>query len=895
MTNKASILTLKELFFHNNQDPSHNAIESPGYEPLTYQELRNQITYVVKTLNAKGFSRNDRIAVITPGGPETAVLMISVMAGFTAAPLNPEYKEQEFDTYFSKLKIKAIIVEKGCETTARAVAATRNIPVIEVTPKNDKAGIFTLGPIPFREVDEAVFASPSDIAILLQTSGTTSIPKIVPLSQKQLCASAQVYCSLFGLGSLDRSLHIVPYYHLLGILGAFLPSLTGGGTVICTKNFIPSDFFHLLKTYRPTYYVAGPAHHRAILSEIRKIPPDELKNNSLRIIRSTSAALPITVLQEIETLLGVSLIESYAMTESPYISVNFPYKAGSVGIPMNISLIITDENGNSLKAFEPGEIVIRGEGVFSGYEDAPDENAFAFINGWFRTGDMGYLDEEGYLYITGRKKELINKGGEKISPAEIDAVLMAHPFVTQAMAFRINDPVLGEDIAAMVVPTHGNVSENDLRKYLLDYLVQFKVPKRIYFVDEVPRGPTGKLLRYVGTDRYNHEHRNDTKKTDQPEEYRSSDQSLNQGILTQIWKDVLDIPYVLPDDDFFLCGGNSLAAIHLLIKIQRTFKINLLPDTIYYYPTIRQQALLVTQKATKTPRYHPLIVPIREDGTLPPLFCIHPLGGWMTHYTHLSSYINRNRPVFGIRARGLEPTETMPLTVEETVQEQVDAIKSVQKEGLYHLLGFSNGGTIAYELGCQLSERGDRVAYLGIIDMSAPAPEVRYFKTLTTILFPGRVLGKIPAFIEGTLKANPDSRLFLIVSKSVRFVFHGILFRSGSKSLPSSVSDAHFNANFDDKILASYPEESHSHMKTQLKASLTYLPHRFPGCVTLFSTGPDPILFPGDDTRGWGSYAAGKTVVIAVPGNHATLFDEPNFGILARRIDESLVPVDQRV
>ena len=895
------ISSLEDLIFHGNQDPDHPAIETPGYQPLNYRDLRMQILYGVKTLNAMGFCRNDRIAVIMPGGPETGVACLTVMAGFTAAPLNPEYKEQEFDAYFSKLRIQAIIVEKDRDTTARAVAASRNIPVIEVTPKNDNAGIFTLGPIPSREVDEAVFASPSDIALLLQTSGTTSMPKIVPLSQKQLCASVKVYCSLFGQGNQDRSLHIVPYYHLLGILGTFLSPLTIGGTVICTKNFVASDFPSLLTTYLPTYYFAGPAHHQAILSEIRKIPAGELKNNSLRFIRSTSAALPITVLQEIETLLGVPLIESYAMTESPYISVNFPYKAGSVGIPLNIELVITDENGNSLKAYEPGEITIRGEGVFNGYEDAPDENASAFINGWFRTGDLGYLDEEGYLYITGRKKELINKGGEKISPAEIDAVLMAHPFVTQAMAFRINDSVLGEDIAAMVVPVQGNVSENDLREYLLDHLVPFKVPKRIYFVDEVPRGSTGKLLRYAGTDFYNHEHLNDTKRTDQPEENSSSDLFSNQEILTEIWRDVLDIPYVLPGEDFFRYGGNSLAAIHLLIKIQRTFQINLPPDTIYHYPTIRQQAHLIDQKVENTRQYHPLIVPIRREGQLLPLFCVHPVDGWVGQYGELSRFIDQKRPIIGIRARGMEPTEIPLPTVEQAVTEYIDAIKTVQKNGPYHILGFSAGGIYAYELACQLVEKGDRVVFLGIIDKSIPLPEIRSLKALSSLFSPKQGSVIIPPgifhfirFGKIRLKKNPDNILYALLFKGIRFCSLAMLYVSGSKTSPAQTKNIEYDASIEEYLMTNFPKQQHPLVRTLHMAFVNYQPKKFSGDITFFSTGPDSAFFPGDPTRGWSSCTTGKTIVVDIPGDHENLFKEPLCQVVAKKIEESMVLADEQ-
>ena len=502
MMNESGLYTIKDVIFNGDQDPEHNAIECPGYRPLTYRDLRLQVLLVVKTLNARGFRRNDRIAIITPAGPETAVAIISVMAGFTTVPLNPQNREQEYKKYFSKLKIKAIIVQKGYDTAAITVAHARNIPVIELIPGSDLAGKFDLGDGDVPDTTEAEFASPQDTATLILTSGTTSAPKVVPLSQRQFCISAYLMIKIHKYTPVERHLVIVPYYHITGTKGTIIPSLLSGGTVICTKDFIPSDFPFLLKAFRPTDYNTVPAMHQGILRELRKVPAEDLKNNTLRGIRSGSASLPIPTNRGLEQLLGIPVSENYAMSETGTISVNFTPGNGSVGIPVIDSLAIIDENGNALRPGETGEIVVKGETVFSGYEDAPDENAVAFINGWFRTGDMGYLDHGGSLFLTGRKKEMINKGGEKISPVEIDSLLRSHPGVKDAMAFAIGDPVLGEDVAAMVVPADETVTEADLRIFLLDHLVQFKVPKRIFFADTIPRNPSGKPLRYEGTKRY---------------------------------------------------------------------------------------------------------------------------------------------------------------------------------------------------------------------------------------------------------------------------------------------------------------------------------------------------------------------------------------------------------
>ena len=897
------ISSLEDLIVRGTQDPDHPAIESPGYQPLTYRDLKKQVLYGITSLNARGFCRNDRIAVIMPGGPATAVVSLTVMAGFTSAPLNPEFREQEFETFLPKLKIKAIIVEKNAETAARTVAKSLSIPIIEILASADTAGRFTFEAVASSDPREAVFSSPSDTALLMQTSGTTSLPKIVPLSQQQLCAAVQVYASLFGQGNKDRSLHIVPYYHLLGIIGTFLTPLAQGGTVICTKKFVASDFIPLLRTYRPTYYIAGPAHHQAILGELRKVPPGELKGNSLRLVRSTSAALPVAVLRDLESLLGVPMVESYAMTESPFITVNVPYREGSVGIPTNISLIIADENGNSLKPYETGEIAIRGDGVFSGYVDAPGENASAFLNGWFRTGDMGYLDDDGYLYISGRRKELINKGGEKISPAEIDAVLSGHPLVAQAMAFRINDPALGEDIAAMVVARE-HVSESDLRSYLLDHLVPYKVPKKIFLVDAVPRGPTGKLLRYAGTERYNQEPAIDREKTGHPPGPGRCDLNSNQELVSRIWKDILDIESLSPDDDFFRCGGNSLTAIELLIRIQRMFHINFPADTIYRYPTLRDQARLISAKPPGAVHEHTLIVPIRREGCRPPVFCVHPIGGWVSDYITLSRFLNTKRPVFGIRARGLEPAEVPPLTVEEAVGEYLEAIKTIQVHGPYHILGFSVGGIYAFELACQLVKKGEPVAYLGIIDASAPKSEIRALRSLVSVISPGKGSFKIPGGIshfygriDSHLKKNPGSISHVLFVKTVQAGSRLILYLSGSGSGMRTLPDVSRVPEVEEVFFESLhiPRQLYPLVRSIRNAVSNYLPGRYPHDITLFSTGPDQVSFPGDPTRGWSSRTRSRTEVIDIPGNHETLFNETFCREVAEKIEHSLDSVDEHV
>jgi len=494
-------LTIRDLLFSGNQNPDNPAIESPGYEPMTFQDLRKQVRSVVQTLNGLGYRRNDRIAVVMPDGPAAAVMIIAVMAGFTSIPLNPRSTGQESAALFSHLKITAVVVQEGSETPARQAAEQQKIRIIRVVPDQKKAGMFRLEPVPSRITVEAEFSGPGDIATLVITSGTTALPKIIPYSQRLMAENAYRNLRIFRYAPDDRSLHILPLFHLFGLTAVLYP-LFAGVTVICTRDFISRDFLPLLRTTRANCYGAVPALHQAIHAELKKAPPEALSEVPLRFMVTGSSYLSDVVRQELEAMLQSVMVEVYGMSEALYISVNRPYRNGSAGIPVIESLRIVDENGITLAQGKEGEIHIRGAGMFSGYENAPEETAAVFSGGWFRTGDVGYLDPDGYLFITGRVKEQINKGGEKISPKELDLVLCSHPGIRDAMAFPVRDPALGEDIAAMVVRDDDTLTEDAIRFFLLDHVAPSKVPRRIFFTDAIPKTPNGKSLRSAGTRQY---------------------------------------------------------------------------------------------------------------------------------------------------------------------------------------------------------------------------------------------------------------------------------------------------------------------------------------------------------------------------------------------------------
>lgn len=476
------------------------AISAPNIKPLSYGSLNNLIKKTIDSLNNYGIGRNDRVAIVLPNGPHMAAAFISIASGSTAAPLNPAYRTDEFEFYLSDLNAKALVVEYGSSSPSIGVAEKLGVPVLTLLPQaNEGAGAFTLMSERHGQASQAGLAGPEDIALILHTSGTTSRPKIVPLSQRNLVASANNIAKTLDFTEADRGLNIMPLFHIHGLIAGLLAPLSRGGSVYCTQGFNALKFFTWIEVAKPTWYTAVPTMHQAILGRAAN-NRDIISRYPLRFIRSSSSSLPPQVIIELEATFHVPVIEAYGMTEAAHQMASNPLngvrKPGSVGLAAGPEVAIMDELGNFLKAGEIGEIVIRGENVFAEYENNPNANRESFIKGWFRTGDQGVMDSEAYITLTGRLKEIINRGGEKVSPREVDEALMDHPAVLQVVTFAVPHEKLGEDVAAAVVLREGTLAtEQELRIFLSHKLAAFKIPRKIVFLSEIPKGPTGKLQR----------------------------------------------------------------------------------------------------------------------------------------------------------------------------------------------------------------------------------------------------------------------------------------------------------------------------------------------------------------------------------------------------------------
>ena len=466
---------------------------------ISYAALRENVTALAQSLSAAGVQRGDRIGMAMPNGLACVVsFLASAMAG-TSAPLNPGYKDDEFQFYLDDTNARVLLLPPDGLEEARSAAKAKNVRVLIVD--TDATGKVTLQ----GATDRKIIPAPpiDDVALILHTSGSTGRPKRVPLSHRNLTISARNVARSYALTDRDVSLCVMPLFHVHGLVASTLATLSTGGTVVVPAKFNPMNFWQIAEAHGATWYSAVPTIHQLLLARVKKDAPKPAGAGKLRFIRSCSASLPPQVLHDLEAAFGAPVLEAYGMSEAAHqmssnpLPVNGPHLPGSVGRGTDVEIAIADDQGNFLKPGERGEVCIKGPNVITAYENNPEANATSFFNGWFRTGDQGFLDDNGYLTLVGRLKELINRGGEKISPREIDEVLLSHPAISEAVCFGVAHKMWGEEVEAAVTLKDTKVSAADLVAYCKDKLSDFKRPKQIHITETIPRTATGKIQRRV--------------------------------------------------------------------------------------------------------------------------------------------------------------------------------------------------------------------------------------------------------------------------------------------------------------------------------------------------------------------------------------------------------------
>jgi acyl-CoA synthetase (AMP-forming)/AMP-acid ligase II len=468
-----------------------------GSGELGYDRLGEIVAGLAGGLAGAGAERGDRVAIVLPPGPVLVEALFAVTAlGAAAAPLNPSYTTPEFAYYLKDLDPRIALVPPGEGAAARAAAAPLGIRVLEAAGDG-------LGDIRLLEAGKAVggsvsfgAATPEDVALLLHTSGTTSKPKQVPLLHRNVMASVRAIAGHYRLGPNDVSFAAMPLFHVHGMIASVWAALAGGGSVVLPSRLSARIFWSAIAD-GVTWFSASPTIHQLMLDHEPAGGPARCE--AIRFVRSCSAALPPALHRRIEERFGVPVLEAYGMTEASHQITSNPLEngrvvVGSVGVPTGTDVRVVSPDGVTLPPGHTGEVVIRGPGVMRGYLNADEANAAAFISGWFRTGDLGVVAEDGYVTLGGRIKELIIRGGENISPLEVEEALTAHPSVREAVCFGIPDEKYGETVAAAVAAT-APVTSRELRAFCAERLASFKVPTVVHVLDELPRTPTGKVQR----------------------------------------------------------------------------------------------------------------------------------------------------------------------------------------------------------------------------------------------------------------------------------------------------------------------------------------------------------------------------------------------------------------
>ncbi|HEX5203445.1 AMP-binding protein [Paractinoplanes rhizophilus] len=573
--------------------PRRPALTAPGRASVTYGELERTVAAARLAWAGLGFTRTDRMAVALPNGMDLAVTLLSVMGVATAVPVDLDGPPAELVRHLRGSRATALVVRDTAGNAAARAAETLGLPVIEVLPTGPAPRAGLQGGNPREHAHEPPRAA--DAALLLRTSGTTGEPKFVAISHARLCLSARNIASGLELTEDDRCLNVMPLSHAHGLLTPLLATLSAGGQVDCLPGFDADGFFAAMSRCKPTWYSAVPTIHQEILARAGG-QREVIGATTLRFVRSASAPLPAHVRDRLAETFRAPVIESYGMTETTSVVASNPLpprarKPGSVGLPAGCEVAVLDGNGHPAPVGQVGEIVVRGPAVADGYDHDREATATAFVDGWFHTGDLGRFDEDGYLYLAGRTKETINRGGLTVSPFEIEQVLQSHPAVAQAVVFPLPHPTLGEDIGVAVVPAEdAQPTEREIRAYAAQHLSPALIPSRVVLVGQIPHGAHGKVQR-----------RELHTRLPLPPVGFAPPRTQVQRTLVAIWQDLLGRERIGVHDNFFDLGGDSLRAVPLAEAITRHTGVPVNVVDIFAFPTVASQAELVDTGRTHTP------------------------------------------------------------------------------------------------------------------------------------------------------------------------------------------------------------------------------------------------------------------------------------------------------
>jgi len=717
MLNQDNILTISSrsasqtigdvIEHHAVLRPEHTAIVGSDVAPLSFRELSLQIRKVGEQLRGAGIGSAARVGILLPKGPEVALVGVSIACHAISVPLNPSLNPRELEEEFSGLRLDALVLPGWQESAASELAHRSSFAIFQASKAERVLSSVSLQQI--REVSASVpksdVTSFCSTALMLKTSGTTGSGKLVPVTHRNLLAQASKMRRWYGLSPEDRCACILPAYYAQGLRSALFGPLLLGGSVALPATQYSDDLAEWIPDLGPTWFSAGPSYLLAALDRTRSKTGKRLEH-SLRFILSSSSYLPESVRTELEGILGIPILEFYGLSEAGVMAANpappAKRKPGSAGIFISDELAIRGEAGNMLAAGEVGEIVVRGPSVTPGYVNGTDEPATDFRREWLATGDLGFIDSEGFLAVVGRTKEVINRGGEKISPYEIEKVLLVHPSVREAAAFSLPHPRLGENPAAAVVLKPGaNATSSDLKMFLRERLAHFKVPQHVFIMSDFPKGDTGKVSRsQLAASVANH-----TRQVVPPG-------SMLEFQIAEIWQRLIGCTDIGVEDDFFELGGDSILAAQMLVEVE-TFTGQCIPQSsLGAASTIRQLADAIMHVIPADDE----LVTCVQRGTKVPFFFCH--GDFLTrgfYGLRLANLLGHDQTVFLLhpyRDVNLGAETSMPAMA----RSYLPYLLAAQPTGAFRLGGFCNGGLLAWELAHQLAGAGRKVEVVVLVD-----------------------------------------------------------------------------------------------------------------------------------------------------------------------------------
>ena len=703
--------------------PDYPALTSGDGRSITYHQLHEAVSFLTEELNSRGIELKQRVAVIMDNGIDMALCALAVSSIAALVPLSPDFSEEQYRFYMELLKIDYLLTGISNSICIK-IAGELNIPVFKLI--KSIAG----NEYKYQLTGEAAAAKPlipaqnDDIAMILYTSGTTSIPKIVPRTQENIVASTQKRKLEMGLNPADRLLFTFPVYRGISLNDTIM-ALAAGGTVIYAESLQSETIFKLMEETKPSWLLGTPVLFQS-LADYGEKTNKSIDNNNLQKIRSSGAPLTSEMAMRMERLFCVPVYMGYGMTETGNISStqNSPQgiKAGSAGVPDNIDVSIMDEKGRQLGNNVEGEIVVRGPQVIKAYENSADVNEASFHGEWFRTGDSGYIDEEGYLFIVGRYKEIINRGGEKVSPYEVEEAISAHPSVKQTAVFPVPAGEGLEEVGAAIVLKAGTgLYLKELRRFLNGRITAFKMPSVLYVLEEIPISDAGKVQR-----KKLYEHI--TKIGIKPQPLAGNDEPIilprneNEKILYQIFRKILPVKQISVDDTFFELGGDSLKAVILFENIFKTFHRQIPLTYIIKNSSIEDLAeyLKENQGCEGIKRF---LVPYHTEGEQRPIFFVHAADGTPTVCMNLANHLGADQPFYSFQFNQEAYKWRHPLDFEQIAAEYKKDIRSVQAVGPYILAGHCLGGVLAYEIAQQIKQEGEEVQLLALFDTIISARE----------------------------------------------------------------------------------------------------------------------------------------------------------------------------